>query len=57
MPADSSRLSLNGPQGSFKYHWVTEINGDDKSSWYLTAAKSDVRHRSPYDGLLLMIQI
>ncbi|KAG4412199.1 hypothetical protein IFR04_014659 [Cadophora malorum] len=41
MSADSSRISLKGPQGSFKYHWVTEIDGDDKSSWYLTAAKSD----------------
>ena len=52
--ADSSRSSMKGPQGSFKYRWVTKIDGDDNPSWYLTAAKSDVSHRRPFDELLLM---
>lgn len=52
--ADSSRISLKGPQGSYKYHWVSKIDGDDRSSWYLTAAKSDASHRRLFDELLLM---
>ncbi|KAG4428514.1 hypothetical protein IFR05_016003 [Cadophora sp. M221] len=43
-PVEVSRISLAGPPPVFKYHWVTEIDGDNSAGWYLTATKSDTSH-------------
>ncbi|KAH6711270.1 hypothetical protein BKA61DRAFT_577729 [Leptodontidium sp. MPI-SDFR-AT-0119] len=40
-PAGASRISCSGAPPVFKYHWITEIDGDNSAGWYLTAAKSN----------------